>query len=381
MRIGRNQPRPFLSRRPRAVEDALARIITGTASVVGEEYFRALVSLVAQVLSVRYAFVAEWTSPSRDLARILAWHGSDHPEDGPFTAVDSPGRLTIEGGVAYYPDGLAGQFPGNAWLAMLGAESYLAVPLFGPHGPLGHLGVLDVKRMPSAFPGEVLLQAVGPRASAEIQRLRAVEGVRQAADRERAFLHALPDMIFRLAADGTYLDYVPANGQEPYVPPERFLGRKVDQVLPADIARPLMASITTTLITGQTQSLSYRLGANGAERCFEARIVPSGQEEVLAIVRDLGAPEELGPITRAGDELPGGQAERQVMRGNPYGLTFREFTVLQLVAKGATDKEVARQLGISIFTVSKHVSNVLGKMGVSSRTEASVRAVQEGLLG
>jgi DNA-binding NarL/FixJ family response regulator len=63
-----------------------------------------------------------------------------------------------------------------------------------------------------------------------------------------------------------------------------------------------------------------------------------------------------------------------------YGLTFRELSVLHLVAQGETDRAIATKLGLSLFTVNKHVSNILGKMGVASRTEASVRAASEGLL-
>ena len=44
------------------------------------------------------------------------------------------------------------------------------------------------------------------------------------------------------------------------------------------------------------------------------------------------------------------------------------------------DKQIADALGISMYTVNKHVGNVLGKMNAVSRTEAGVRAVKEGLL-
>ena len=64
-----------------------------------------------------------------------------------------------------------------------------------------------------------------------------------------------------------------------------------------------------------------------------------------------------------------------------YNLTFRELTVLYLIAAGRADKEIAFQLGISPRTASKHVENILQKMGVASRTEASVRALREGLVG
>jgi DNA-binding NarL/FixJ family response regulator len=67
-------------------------------------------------------------------------------------------------------------------------------------------------------------------------------------------------------------------------------------------------------------------------------------------------------------------------RERRYKLTFRELTVLYLVAAGMADKEIAFRLGISHRTVSKHVENILSKMGAMSRTEAGVRAIREGLV-
>ena len=84
-------------------------------------------------------------------------------------------------------------------------------------------------------------------------------------------------------------------------------------------------------------------------------------------------------LQRAREELEG-RVERQMQRQNPYGLTFRELTVLHLVAAGRADKEIALELGISPRTAETHVGNILGRMGASSRTEAGVRALREGLL-
>jgi DNA-binding NarL/FixJ family response regulator len=69
-----------------------------------------------------------------------------------------------------------------------------------------------------------------------------------------------------------------------------------------------------------------------------------------------------------------------MLRGNAYGLTFRELTVLHLVAAGKSDKEIATTLGISTLTASKHLANILHKMGAASRTEAGVRAIRQGLV-
>lgn len=65
---------------------------------------------------------------------------------------------------------------------------------------------------------------------------------------------------------------------------------------------------------------------------------------------------------------------------NPYKLTFREFTVLHLIAAGKADKEIAVELSISVHTVHRHVSHILTKMDSPSRTEAGTRALREGML-
>jgi signal transduction histidine kinase/DNA-binding CsgD family transcriptional regulator len=61
-------------------------------------------------------------------------------------------------------------------------------------------------------------------------------------------------------------------------------------------------------------------------------------------------------------------------------LTPREQEVLVGIAAGWTNKQIAAQLGISDRTVQFHVGNVLGKLGAASRTEAAVRAFEQGLL-
>jgi DNA-binding NarL/FixJ family response regulator len=55
------------------------------------------------------------------------------------------------------------------------------------------------------------------------------------------------------------------------------------------------------------------------------------------------------------------------------GLTEREAEVLRFVAEGATDREIADSLVVSVRTVESHVTNVLRKMGVRNRTEAAAR--------
>jgi DNA-binding NarL/FixJ family response regulator len=67
-------------------------------------------------------------------------------------------------------------------------------------------------------------------------------------------------------------------------------------------------------------------------------------------------------------------------RENPISeLTSRELEVLRLVGAGKTNKEIATELVISERTARTHVSHILGKLGLSSRTQAALWAVREGL--
>lgn len=61
------------------------------------------------------------------------------------------------------------------------------------------------------------------------------------------------------------------------------------------------------------------------------------------------------------------------------GLTDRELEVLQHIAKGLSNKEIAHQLVVSERTVKGHVSNILSKLNLADRTQAALYAVRHGL--
>jgi DNA-binding NarL/FixJ family response regulator len=85
---------------------------------------------------------------------------------------------------------------------------------------------------------------------------------------------------------------------------------------------------------------------------------------------------ELASASTAGPAAdPGPPAEPH----DPFGLTVREREILRLLAEGYTNRRIAEALFISESTAGVHVSNILGKLGVTSRTEAATTAVRLGL--
>jgi DNA-binding NarL/FixJ family response regulator len=67
-------------------------------------------------------------------------------------------------------------------------------------------------------------------------------------------------------------------------------------------------------------------------------------------------------------------------RATPDSLTPRELEILQLVAQGQTNREIATRLIVAIGTIKIHVEHILGKLGATDRTQAAVRAVELGMV-
>ena len=126
--------------------------------------------------------------------------------------------------------------------------------------------------------------------------------------------------------------------------------------------------ILTSVTEPASASLAVRSGASGV---LYKDVDPDALVRAIRSVHDghlLLAPEAAGSLVRQGNS--GGAA------GGIDSLTGREREVLAEIAKGRSNREIARALTVSEKTVKAHVSAVLAKLGVQDRTQAALVAVR-----
>lgn len=85
-------------------------------------------------------------------------------------------------------------------------------------------------------------------------------------------------------------------------------------------------------------------------------------------------------VYRGKQAFPRRIAQQLATNSLTAGLSARELEILELVAKGLTNKEAARALNLSQFTVRNHLKNICTKLDICDRTEAILAAIQAGII-
>lgn len=117
-------------------------------------------------------------------------------------------------------------------------------------------------------------------------------------------------------------------------------------------------------------AVGYLLKDVGSEQLVEAIRIAHRGESFLQPSIASKVVAELGRLSRAGSTID----SRAVA-----SLSTREIEVLRLVARGATNKDIAIQLDIVEGTVKNHMTSIFGKLGVADRTQAALRARELGI--
>ena len=120
-----------------------------------------------------------------------------------------------------------------------------------------------------------------------VELLRREKVLRESEERNRAILKAIPDLMFLQDKNGVFLDYHAKDPNLLLVPPEQFLGKKMEDVLPPDLASALYPCFERALETGETQAHASRLSVNGERQWFDARVARCDGGKLLSVVRDI----------------------------------------------------------------------------------------------
>lgn len=102
-----------------------------------------------------------------------------------------------------------------------------------------------------------------------------------------AIINAMPDLMFVQDKDGTYIDYHSPEGTYLYISPSGFIGKTMDEVLPAEISKSFKSVFEKALTTGLVQSFEYSLNDQNREAVFESRTVAYQNDKLLSIVREI----------------------------------------------------------------------------------------------
>jgi DNA-binding NarL/FixJ family response regulator len=140
-------------------------------------------------------------------------------------------------------------------------------------------------------------------------------------------------------------------------------------------------------LTGSSAAAAERWRSIGCRYEAALALADSGDSGdlnvALAELRELGA-EPAATLTarrlRARGRRGVSRGPRASTRSNPAGLTARELEVLELVAQGLRNAEIAHSLVLSERTIDHHVAAILRKLRVRTRAEASVEAIKRGLV-
>jgi PAS domain S-box-containing protein len=194
-----------------------------------------------------------------------------------------------------------------------------------------------------------LLESIAGAARIAMERDKLQVEVRARAERYRALLQAMPDLMFRISRDGTYLAYNAPNERDLFI--KDVVGLTVWDRLPRNLAHRVLEAGRAALDSGEAQVIEYALDFGGQTRHYEGRFAASGEDEFLMIVREITErkrqQEELeasrARIVAAGDEARR-KLERNLHDGAQQRLVSLALSLRLAQAQLRRDPAAAEQL-------------------------------------
>ena len=227
----------------------------------------------------------EWVSP-----RLVTTQISARGRTIPF-GPDGLGRWRelLNAGKAVY--GRTADFPEpeQKYLRDGSVAAILLLPIFAGAEWWGVLGLEDQVDARQWQAGELaVLQTVAAILGAAVQLRRTFLALRESEARSWALVNAVPDTILRLGADGQILDLKTSNAFGRAVAPETAIGQRVEAWLLPQAQPLLRKALAQAAESHQPQAFEYAVKTAGQpEQNYEARLVISGPDEIVLIIRDV----------------------------------------------------------------------------------------------
>lgn len=207
----------------------------------------------------------------------------------------------------------------------------------------------------------VFIVAASPLARAGLENLLAAREVEVVAS--SGTIEALAEMLADAAPDVVLVD----SSGEPF-----------DQTLEWILASGLASDLSVVMLgDGMTPIASAEALRAGIRAALPGDISP---DQLVATLQAVANGLVVLHPSQTNEGLPAGSSPPRALDELAESLTRREVEVLQMLAAGLSNKEIAARLGISDHTAKFHVASILGKLGATSRTEAVSLGIRRGLV-
>ncbi|MFX0081728.1 MAG: PAS domain S-box protein [Candidatus Hodarchaeota archaeon] len=183
---------------------------------------------------------------------------------------------------------------------------------------------------------QAIIQDVSEQKQSQIQ-------LEESESKFRTIFEAIPDLYFLVSGNGAILDYR-GREQDLYLRPEEFMGKKVIDILPSNLAKSMMKLIKKTLQTQESQILDYELEINGKKRFFESRYFYMSKDRVFIFIRDIterkNIEKQISDLSKFTDDILNSSMDTIFVFNPENGRAIRWNSQFKLVS-GYTDKEIA----------------------------------------
>lgn len=130
------------------------------------------------------------------------------------------------------------------------------------------------------------------------ERKEAQEELKETEKRQKVFLNAIPDLVYRCNLEGVFIDMHVKRSKDLVAPREQLIGKSIYDILPEDLSLKTKFHVEVAMKSRETQFYEYEITRNGIKYHEEARIIPSGNTEFFVVIRDISNRKETNTIIK-----------------------------------------------------------------------------------